>query len=81
MTLLVFSGTSNGVNASDAGNWAPAQVPTTNDAIQFNATSVVTCSWNVVATMSMFTVDSSYTGTIQMTTALTVTLDLILGGS
>ena len=59
-------------NANVAGNWLPAEVPTTGDNIIFNATSTYSCTWNLPGSFGDFTVATGYSGTVTLANGITV---------
>lgn len=57
--------------ASNASAWSGGTLPANNDAIIFNSTSVVGCAWDIVNfNATLFEVNTSYTGTINITSNL-----------
>lgn len=66
--------------ASTATNWSDNTAPVDGDTVVFSNTSTADCDWDVTTNLGALTVNSTYTGVITQSAALTVS-DNSLGGT
>lgn len=59
--------------ASNPANWSGGAIPQNGDDVVFNNTSTQNCTWNINPSLKFFSFNSGYTGTVSLSSNLTVT--------
>ncbi|MEK6529021.1 MAG: hypothetical protein AABZ36_09095, partial [Nitrospirota bacterium] len=59
--------------ASNPANWSGGAIPQNGDDVVFNNTSTQNCTWDINPSLKSFSINSGYTGTVSVSSNLTVT--------
>ncbi|MFA5860044.1 MAG: hypothetical protein WC955_13365, partial [Elusimicrobiota bacterium] len=77
----VWDGSGATNNAAEAANWLYDVAPSTGDSVIFNSDSNTKyCRWDLVVTLSSFTMDVGFSTAVVLNSSLTVVNDFVISG-
>jgi hypothetical protein len=78
--VIVWTGGGTDNLASNPANWSGNRVPQGGDKVVFNETSSKDCIWDIDISPALFSLNTSYSGTVTLNTGLTITGNLTVAG-